>query len=66
VVTVGKGGKVTWVSAIGNLQGKALSETARSAIKKELAQFNFRPAAANGRPIADYARVNVTLAPNEK
>jgi len=63
VVTVGKGGKVTWVSAIGRLQGKIVSEASRSAIESGLAQFHFRPATSKGRPIADYASLTVTLAP---
>lgn len=61
--TVGREGKVTWLSRVGDVGGKPAGKAVRSAIERGLAEFEFRPAIADGRPIADFMFISVLVAP---
>jgi hypothetical protein len=66
VLTVGRGGNVSWISRVGDIGGKPASSAVRSAIEKGLSRFQFRPAVAQGRPIADFVFTTLTLAPEKR
>lgn len=65
VLTVGRGGNVTWISRVGDIGGKPAVPAVRSAIEKGLAEFEFRPAISRGRPISDFVFMSVRLAPEQ-